>query len=261
VLPPAVHAGTVNDPAAPTPASTSGDAPRALDTITAAFGVEYRVNGDGTLDVGTQAQLYRTTPVDDHRGEERRAPTWTCRPWAPASTSTDDRDYSTRVLLLGSSTTTARRPRSPPAPRTPRRCPTRTRGATPSPADADDLRVRADHRVGDAARAAAAQPVQPAATALKVTATDYEIAGNFVVGDNAYVYDPDNGIVDAARSIDFRGEVIHPDVVRISGATWPVTADHTVAFRTNAGAWVDLTRGWSGSPAAARSPSATCPRR
>jgi hypothetical protein len=65
VLPPAVTLGTIHDPGGTYTGTHQWQTPRdALDIITAAFGVEYRVNGDGTLDVGTPAQLYNTTAPD-----------------------------------------------------------------------------------------------------------------------------------------------------------------------------------------------------
>jgi hypothetical protein len=242
VLPPAVHAGTINTAAGTYTGKHQYETPRsALDTITAAFNVEYRVNGTGTIDVGTQAQLYRTTPNTIIAAKNAGQDLDLTSLGATFDVDESIRDYSTRVLLLGSSyddgTTTTFATGSADAPSVPYKdlfgnTYQATRMISESGTPTGTVTQRAQLQLNRFNRAA---------TALKVSATDYEIAGPFAVGDNAYVYDPANGIQDAARSIDFRGELIHPDVVRISGATWPVTEDHTVAFRTNAGAWIDLT--------------------
>jgi hypothetical protein len=248
VLPPAVHAGTVNSAAGTLTDKRQFETPRAaLDVITQAFGVEYRVNGDATLDVGTQAQLYRTSPVTIIAAKNAGADLDLTSLGANFDVQETVRDYTGRVLLLGSSyddgTTTTFATGSADAPSLPYLDPwgnpfRPTRMISESGTTTGSVSQRAQLQLNRFNRTA---------TALKVTATDYSIGSGtggpavFRVGDNAFVYDPANGIFDAARTIDFRGEKIHPDVVRISGATWPVTDDHTVAFRTNAGAWIDLT--------------------
>jgi hypothetical protein len=242
VLPPAVHAGTINTAAGTYTGKHQYETPRsALDTITQAFGVEYRVNGSATIDVGTQAQLYRTTPNTIIAAKNAGADMDLTSLGAEVDVDESIRDYSTRVLLLGSSsdngTTTTFATGSANAPSVPYldmwgNTVQLTRMISESATPQGSVTARAQLQLNRFNR----QQVK-----LTVTASDYEVSGPFNVGDNAYVYDPANGIYDTARSIDFRGELIHPDVVRISGATWPVTDDHTVAFRTQAGAWVDLT--------------------
>ncbi|MGY1773499.1 hypothetical protein [Blastococcus sp. SYSU D00813] len=248
VLPPAVHAGTIHA-AAGTFSKTFQYVSRreALDAICDAFNVEYRVNGDGTIDVGTQAQLYRTSPTTIVAAKNAGADLDLTSLGASFDVDESARDYTDEVVVLGqryegeTSTTfveaTATAPSVPyldlfgnPV--------KKTRAISKSDADETNALAVANLNLNRFNRTA---------VALKVTADDYSVGATgggtptFNVGDNAYVYDPANGIFDPARTIDFRGERIHPDVVRITGATWPVSEAHTVAFRTQAGEWVDLT--------------------
>lgn len=239
-LPPAVHSGTINTAAGTYTGTHQWETPRqTLDTVTTAFGVEYRVNGDATVDVGTQAQLYRATPTTilSARGAGADLDVKSIgTDFQPGATAVD---YTTRAVLLGQTTD--------------------SQAIVEATADAPSVpyldlwgnTVAFTRMISDSGQttgsATAAVQLQlnrfnRLATAVKVTAEDYEIAGEVVVGDNAWVYDPDNGIVDTSHELDFRGEKINPAVVRISAATWPVTADHTVAFRTQAGTVIDLTR-------------------
>jgi hypothetical protein len=244
VLPPAVAVGTIHDPGGTYSGTHQWEVPRTtLDTITTAFGVEYRVNGDATVDVGSQAQLYRATPTTilSARGAGEDMDVQSVgTAFAPDTTAVD---YTTRVVLLGQ-TTAAGGTSTPFAEAS-------VNAATVPYSDLHGNTVAFTRAISDSGQtsgsvAAAAQlalnEYNRLKNVVKVTAENFEVSGNIVVGDNAWVFDPDNGIYDAGQQLDFRGEVIHPAIVRISAATWPVTREHTVAFRTGAGVMVDLTR-------------------
>jgi hypothetical protein len=244
LLPPAVTVGTIHDPGGTYSGTHQWQTPRdVLDTICTAFGVEYRVNGDGTVDVGTAAQLYGTTPstIISARGAGQDFDLTSLG--ADFTTDTSVVDYSSRLVLIGQQTTDAG-------------------DSTPfveAAADATtfpykDLHGNAVHitrTVSDSGQTDASAPAAAqlqlnlynrTKTALRITAADYEISDQAVVGQNAYVFDPDNGLFDPGTQVDFRGELIFPMVIRITAVTWPVTEGHTVAFRTGAGVWVDVTR-------------------
>lgn len=245
LLPPAVTLGTVHDPGGTYTGTHQWQTPRAvLDTITAFFGVEYRVNPTGTVDVGTPAQLYPAgsqAAVISARDAGRDFNLASLG--ADFQTDTAVIDYTSRVVLLGQQTDSAG-------------------NSTPfveATADAllfpyKDLRgnpvhiTRAvsDQGQTDASAPAAAQlqlnQYNRTKTALTVTTSDYDMSGQPLVGQMAYVFDPDNGLVDPATQLDFRGELIYPQLIRISGLQWPLTSGMTVAFRTQDGTWIDLTR-------------------
>lgn len=247
ILPPSVTLGTVHDPGGTYTGTHQWQTPRdVLDIICAAFGVEYRVNGNGTLDVGTAAQLYNTTApkaiisardASGGRDMDLEALSGQFEPDVSAI------DYSTRIVLVGQSTDSTG---------TSTQFAEATADALSVPyKDIHGNTVQITRMVSDSGQTsgsvtAAAQlqlnRFNRLAQVLKVTASDYDMSGNFAVGDSAYVFDPDNGIVDSGTEVMFRGEVIHPQIIRISGLTWNVTEGHTVAFRTQGGAWIDLTR-------------------
>lgn len=59
---------------------------------------------------------------------------------------------------------------------------------------------------------------------------DYDISGNVAMGDNAYVFDPQLGIVDYANAVSYMGEQLPALQVRIYGHTWPVQQGMGVFF-------------------------------
>lgn len=244
LLPPAVTVGTIHDPGGTYSGTHQWQTPRAvLDTICTAFGVEYRVNGNGTVDVGTAADLYGTTASTIISARGAGVDFDITSLGAEFATDTAVIDYSTRVVVLGQKIDSA--------------------GASTSFAEGSadaasfpykDLfgnPVHVTRTVADAGQTDASAPAAAllqlnlynrTKRALTIRADDYDTSGQAVVGQNAYVFDPENGLLDPGTQIDFRGELIFPQLIRISALQWSITDGHTVAFRTQDGAWVDLTR-------------------
>lgn len=67
--------------------------------------------------------------------------------------------------------------------------------------------------------------------------------GQFQVGDAFYAYDPP-AFVDTTNELFFRGDVIHPRVLRLLSASWPLRRGMAVLYRTPAAtpSYIDLTR-------------------
>lgn len=76
---------------------------------------------------------------------------------------------------------------------------------------------------------------------VTLSADDYDIFGSFDMGDYVYVYDPDSGLVDTANEVIVRGMRLNPIKLQVTEIEWPVTRDYSLAFRTAAGVWYDLT--------------------
>lgn len=218
-----------------------------LQTVCDAFGVEFRVNGDGTVDVGTQAQLYTTLPTTTKRAPLiRRVSSGSDLDTIamPGDLGVDGLayDYTSRIVLLGQTTpasgtgvTIATGSAEVASPyRNLKGLPVvSTRLISESGTDSGSVAQRAQLQLNRYNRTP---------TTLTVTAPEFEFEGNFRAGDDAYVYDPDSGIVDNTREVSFRGEILHPAIIRVTGTSWRVrTGSQTVAFRTQAGVWVDLT--------------------
>ena len=77
---------------------------------------------------------------------------------------------------------------------------------------------------------------------MSLSLEDYEIQGDFNVGDMIYVYDPEIRFedTDAKRIEDgrtslfevaYRGQIINPEKIRITGITWPVKDGYGVYLR------------------------------
>lgn len=258
VLPITVALGTVHPLANPAQRYTHKHVIQsrreALTLICDAFGVEFRVNGDTTVDVGRPDQLYNTSAatVDtvikrDATGSDIDLTAVT----GTYDTDVDGKDLSTRVLLVGETTGESGEVTD-----------TFVTAVAEAPVipwlDQRGNPVRLTRVISDSRQNADTAPAtvqlnlnrfNRVTRTLTVDADQYQADGAFVVGDNTFVYDPESGVFDPARQRDFRGELIRPDLIRISSITWPIARGHTVAFRTIYGEWVDLTRWveWEGA--------------
>jgi len=211
---------------------------KAIAYICEVFGAEYRVNGDGTLDAGTQAQLYRVTPtcVIVRKGAEGRDLSLTGLPGDMQLTQ-DVEDFTTRVVLLaegeGESIATGSANISFNPYRDLRGQPVqRTRIISESGTATGNAQARAQLQLNR---------FTGTRNALRLSTSEYIVDGSFVPGDNVYVYDPDAGLYDLDVEITFRGNRINPIVLRAVEASWPVTEGMTVAYRHQDGTWYDLT--------------------
>lgn len=240
-----VTIGTVHAHAGTLPAGTKFlyVSPRqALTDVCDAFGVEFRVNGNGSVDVGTQAELYQATPDAvvwrNSSGSDVDLKALTGQFDVDATVY----DWSSRILMVG-----------------------QTQGVEDEPttffvtADADlasnpfvDLfgnpvvstRVVSDSTQTEGTAQARADlnlnRFGRIARSFTLSSADYDTEGSFSVGDMVFVYDPDSGIVNPANERMLAGRLIHPDVIRLNEATWTVKPGYTVAYRSGAGVWYDL---------------------
>jgi hypothetical protein len=210
------------------------------DTMsTTAVPVSWRVNGNGTLDAGPESNLFVTTPacaiVKRGAGQDMNL---LALP-GQLNLAEDVQDFTTRVVLLaqgeGASIATGSANINPalnPYKDLHGNSVAFTRMVSESGTSQTNAIVRA--------QLALSQFTGPH-HALTLTAADYDIAGSFIPGDYVWTYDPDKGLVDTANEINFRGQRLNPLKLQVTETTWPVTAGHTVGYRSAAGAWTDLT--------------------
>jgi len=210
------------------------------DTMsTTSVPVSWRVNGTGTLDAGPESSLFVTTPqcaiVRRGAGEDM---TLRALP-GQLNLARDAEDYTTRVVLLaegdGSSIATGSADISV--------------GLNPYK-DIHGNTLKLTRMVSEsgtsqinAATRAQLALSQFTATrnALTLSTLDYDVHGSFSVGDYVWAYDPDKGLVNTANEIVFRGQRLNPLKLQVTETTWPVTVGYTVAYRSGAGVWTDLT--------------------
>ena len=241
----AVTAGTIYSVAGQYTGKHQYESPRqaisyVCDTMsTTSVPVSWRVNGNGTLDAGPDANLFVTNPTcvitTKDAGEDMflRA--------LPGSTDVtrDVEDYSTRVVLLaegnGSSIATGAADISPA---------TSYKDIHGNALKMTRLVSESDTSTGNASTRAQLALSQFTSTrnALQLSTSDYDIHGTFQVGDRVWVYDPDSGLVDTSTEITFRGTRINPIKLQVTEANWAITKQYTVAYRDANGVWTDLTQ-------------------
>lgn len=210
------------------------------DTMsTSSVPVSWRVNGTGTLDAGPDSDLFVTNPtcviLTKGAGEDmalRALP-------GSLDVTRDVEDYSTRVVLLaegdGASIATGAASISPATP---------YKDIHGGALKLTRLVSESDTATTNANIRAALQLSRftSARNALTLSTADYDVHGSFVVGDRVWVYDPDSGLVDTSTEITFRGARLNPIKLQVTETSWSVTRGYTVAYRSAAGVWTDLTQ-------------------
>jgi len=87
---------------------------------------------------------------------------------------------------------------------------------------------------------------------LNVSLEEYDISGDFVVGDKIFIFDPDIGFIDnevdrvadgrsALFETVYQGQVINPTKIRILGITWPIKQGYGIFYRDKDGNYTELT--------------------
>lgn len=233
----AITSGTINSVAGTYTGTHQYQTPRkALTYVADIFGAEWRVNGNGTLDAGTVAQLYVTTPkaiiMRRNTGRELQ------RVSMPGNMQMETQygDYTTRVLLLAEGEGEA----------------IATGAASLGVVPFKDIhgnnvkmtRVVSESETGAGNANTRAQLIlnlfSSSRNAVSLTTDAYDVKGDFVVGDAIDVWDPDSGFYDPAREVYWEGQPINPLALRCIELSWPVPAGWTVAFRDINGVWIDL---------------------
>lgn len=212
----------------------------ALGNLAEILGVEYRVNPDGSVDMGaTGSALFRTTPqVLLSRWTTGRAGQLVSFPvdqWG-VSVDYEDRIWASRAEINAVTAT-----------------PAGTGGSSvgrPANSQADG--------VGNVVRATLVQTPNGAAAAdfndiaraalrtgsrteVRVTVDAYDPGYWMQPGDTVYVFDPINGLVDTANQVDFLGETICPADYRLFEMQWPIQEGMGVyLLRANSQSIVDL---------------------
>lgn len=204
---------------------------------------EWRVNQDGTLDAGPQSSLWVTDPAAETEPPLLVAHNVGGQPAAqavPLISLTGENEAQRRVLkqwVIGVGEDEAT-----------------ITGYYVGPATGlkdfhgNDLvrtRVTSDSKVTyeNANRRAGGLLYKVNQEAKRWTAdlSDFQVQGQFRVGDWVLVYDQAAGFVDTANEIDYRGDRIFPQAVRVAGWQWAVSDGMGVYHRSGAGVWTDLT--------------------
>lgn len=204
--------------------------------------VDWRVNGDGTLDAGLASDLFVTDPVcvvvrrDEGGVDMRRRGLG-----ATAQFTVDVEDYATRAVVLASGN--GRSVATGAADLAPGLNPYRdVHGNTVS-----ITRLVSESRTSAASADARAQLALAEAstphTGLSLSTSEYDVEGSVAPGDWVGVFNPQIGLVgtDGDPEVQFRGRLLRPRRLRLVEITWPVARSMSVAYRDADGAWIDLT--------------------
>jgi hypothetical protein len=206
--------------------------------------VSWRVNGDCTLDAGPDSSLFNLTPTSilvkkdavlrTGRGAEVKGISGSLQ------LETMYNDYTTKVIVLGAGEGEA------------------TIAASASLAASavlytdmhgnpvsftrlvDDLDADGVS-VAPALAASLLSRFDSFTQGATLSSDDYDVRGDFAVGDHVAVFDPDIGFLNYSNEMYYEGVPINPVYLQVQGMTWPIEEGWTVGFRTMGGEWIDLT--------------------
>lgn len=235
ILPASLTAGTVTSPGGTLTAAYQWVTSRQiLDNVCERFGVEWRVNPDFTLDVGTAAVLYGATPTAIAMpGETGREPSL-LGVSARFAVSVDYEDWCSKLILVGKAADYGAGGAS--TLRDPQGNLLTWKALVESP----ETPLGYESNVATELLAR----VSSGAKQIEATTPTYAPTYDVPVGSYLYVYDPALDLVDTANRVTFRGVDMFPQLVRVYGCRWPVRAGMGVYVRSDLGAsttWTDLT--------------------
>lgn len=262
VKPRSVTVGTIFDVGGTYTGSHRWETAReALDYIIETFGAEYRVNPDGSLDAGTESQLYATSAL-----VFPSSVTWPATTLYPQSVipgaiavrhgadeldletlvgsrvqhDADVEDLTTRVLVMAEGE--GEQVAVGEADMTSEQDPD-YRDFHGNPVEFTRMVFESETSEGNADVRARLQLNRFVGTRrqIRISSSDYRIDGDYTPGKHLWMYDPDAGLFDPANQITFDGQTIYPTVVRVMGATWPVTDRMGVYWRDHRGRITDIT--------------------
>lgn len=210
-------------------------------------GIAWRVNGDATLDVGLESDIFVVNPEVSVMRKLKNSPEsysseidmFVRMLKGSLETSQDVEDLTTRVLLLAQGINGQFVSETADAPP----------GYHPyqdlhgNPIKMTRIIQESDTDAGNAAARAQLQLNRFLGTrdALTLSTEFYDVSGVARVGDYLWVHDPELGLVDSANEVIFQGKRFNPMKLQMTETSWPIVRGMSVAYRHWNGKWVDLT--------------------
>ena len=217
----------------------------AINTVSEQLGTEYRVNTDGTLDAGEKSVLFEghdtneppAIIVRDVSGEDPAISGLTPE---QITAQFDAEDYVSGVELLTQAEGSSQQ--ADHAEAFDDKAPYRDLFG----ASLERVQFVGENNIPNIQRNERAQSYleefKKVKKTLSLSLEAYDIQGDFNVGDMIYVYDPeirfedteDKKIEDGRSSlyeVAYRGQIINPEKIRITGITWPVKDGYGVYLR------------------------------
>ena len=211
---------------------------RAIEEICAAFGAEYRVNSDWTVDAGASGFLFVSTPtVVIARHFSGKDPLVTGLPIQDVTSEQDIEEWIATAIVAAEGTGDT----------------LQTAEDTVSPIPFKDPLGNDFNRemvfnspslpAGEAATRATElmEEFSVEEKIVKLNLADFHVSGDFEVGDLVYVWDTDHKLYDTANEVTFRGQLLNPIAIRVVGTQWRVIEGMGVLYRDKDGVYTDLT--------------------
>lgn len=242
LCPPSLTVGTVTNTGLSTMTNTYQGLTRreALASVCSLLGAEYRVNADGTVDAADPDLLFTSTPtVVVTRRPGSTEPHITGINGSTIVTAVDVDDFFSKAVVVPKGTGAA--------------VTTTTVAGTAAGLDllgntvhveryidAPDVPTTLATALGNAALA----KYNAERRDLTLRSATYNITRDVRPGDTVWVFDQLAGLTDAANQVVYRGDVLTPLALRVTGLTWPVQHGMGVYCRHTTGAgtatWLDL---------------------
>jgi hypothetical protein len=250
-------------PSATAPTAQTGDktytgkhymesAYKAIKDICVALGAEFKMNNDGTIDVGPPSALFtgheNDTPegmiVRDLSGADPQIKGYS---GIDLSTEFNAEDYVSRVELIASNYGVEINLGQADAKSVPYKD---LFGNT-----LERIQILSENDVPDSLRDIRAEAYlneyNKIQKTLNVGLEDYDVSGDIGVGDIIFVWDPDVGFEDTdndanlenrdKHEITYQGQILHPIKIRVMGLSFPITDEMGVFYRDGDGNYTDLT--------------------
>jgi hypothetical protein len=219
----------------------------ALNFTTNAFStptvpVSWRINGDATIDAGPDSSLYNLNPTAIL--VKKDAVLRTGRGFDIIGISGDLQmeqaynDYTTGVIVLGQGEGDATIAASATLPASA----ILYNDMHGNPVSFTRIVDEFDTESGVAAAVAASllSRFDSPTYGATLSSDDYDVRGDFAVGDHVATFAPDIGFVDYSHEMYYEGVPINPMYLQVQGLTYPIEEGWTVGFRTMGGVWYDL---------------------
>lgn len=202
-----------------------------IDALCVVYGAEWRINPDFTLDAGTAATVYGSTPVAvlvrNAGGRELALPGFE----GDVAVTSDFSEYASHIVLLTGSGFGAATATSLLTPGF--RDPNGNLVARDRIYDGSDLTEDQWQSTADALLAV--HEVVDGRREVTLDSSSYDVRGTVFAGSQVYVYDLDLGLYDFTNEARYGGSTIWPQQVRVTRLTWPVEAGMGVYYRTATG--------------------------
>lgn len=221
-----------------------------IRTACLAIGAEYRVNPDGSVDIGPKNVVYNTDDADISVFVVRKGfgtdAIYHSVPVNNMKTSLDATEYVTRVIVTADTENTGALTEVDSLSRTPTPDYKNLAGDTLKRCFVNTMGVSQPIAVATYTTSELAQ--RSLEQRQDISTDHYEIAeGTLQVGDAFYAFDPP-AFTDPNNPQYFRGETIFPIASRLLAADWPLREGMGVFYRAADAEYTDLTRfvAWEG---------------